>query len=326
MNLERIVAVVEFSPHGAVVLAQALALAKWHDAALDVVHVARERWLGRKNTMAGVHAELVDFVAKSNTGRVTASAFVLEGPAMPSTSKHVTTRPADLIVMGQAKPHAWSRRRLTPAVASRTRLPVITVPRLASVDSIQTNFRRIVCAVDDSIAAAGALRVALHLGQESGGQVTVLHVVEGFPYETVYSASSVPRLLDEFDRRAMGTVRRLRTLVPPDAIDWCDVDYRVVPGLAHYTISSVASAEGADLVVVGGPPRRWLDLTASTAVGVLARSECPVLTVPGPLEPTTENGRRGSIVDMNPVHMLASPSAGSAGAGRTGEVLCSPST
>jgi nucleotide-binding universal stress UspA family protein len=300
LNLERIVAVVEFSPHGTVVLAQALALARWHDATLDVVSVARQRRLGRTQTVTGSHSTLVDFVAQSQTGEVPVSAFVLEGRPTDSIARHVTTRPAQLIVMGQGGWHVWSRRRLVPSVARRTRLPVLTIPRRASIDSIQTNFRRIVCAVDDSAVAAGALQMALHLGQESDGQVTVLHVVEGFPFDSVYSAASVPRLLAEFDRRAMRIVQRLRTLVPLDALHWCDVDYRVVPGLAHHTIASVAAGEGADLVVVGSQPRHWLDLTAATVVGVLARAECPVLTVPGQPDLTAKAGRQSPGVEVVP--------------------------
>ena len=321
MALERITCVVEFSSHGTVVLAQALALAKWHDTPLDVLLVPRRRRLGRTNTVAAVHATLVDFVAQSNTGRVATSAFVLEGRAIPSMAEHLRNRPADLIVMGQAGPRSWLRGRVATNVARRTRLPVIMVPKRASIGSVQTTFRRIVCAVDNSIAAAGALQTALHLGQESGGQVTVLHVVERFPYHTVYSASSVPRLLEEFDRHAVGITRRLRALVPRDALHWCDVDYRVVPGLAPTTIASVASAEGADLVVLGGPPRHWLDLTASTLAGVLARSECAVLTVPGPSGMAHDTGTRWPIVDMNPVHMFAPPAAGRAASVGSGVVL-----
>jgi nucleotide-binding universal stress UspA family protein len=323
LDLERITCVVEFSSHGTVVLAQALALAKWHDAALDVLLVPRKRRLGRTNTAAAVHAALTDFVAKSNTGRVATSAFVLEGRAIPSMVEHVRNRPAGLVVMGQARPRSWSRRRVATNVARRTGLPVITVPRRASIGSVQTTFRRILCAVDDSIAAAGALQTALRLGQESGGQVIVLHVVENFPYHTVYSASNVPQLLDEFDRHAEGITRHLRALVPRDALHWCDVDYRVVPGLAPTTIASIAAAEGADLVVLGGPPRHWLDLTASTVAGVLARSECAVLTVPGPSGTAPDTGTRWPIADTKPVHVLAQPTAGRAADG-SGMVLWSP--
>jgi len=298
LNLERILAVVDFSSHGDVVLAQALALAKWHDAALDVLHLPGRLRLGRDTTAASAHATLVDFVARANPGRVATSAFVVEGRAVPSIIGHVRKRRSDLIVMGQSGWRPWPRRRLAATVTRRARRPVITVPRGASIDSVQTNFRRIVCAVDESIAARAALRTALHLAQESGGEVTVLHVVEGFPHDTVYSAASVPRLLEAFDRRAARIVRRLRTLVPPEALHWCDVDYRVIPGLASHTIATVASSQGADLVVVGGSPRSWPDLTPSTVAGVLARATCPVLTVPGRPGRAPGVEARPAIVDL----------------------------
>jgi nucleotide-binding universal stress UspA family protein len=140
------------------------------------------------------------------------------------------------------------------------------------------------------------LREALLLAQQSGGHLTVLHVVDRFPHETVYSAASVPRLLDEFDERAREITRRLRATIPPGALDWCDVEYRVLPGVPHITIAATAAAQAADLIVIGRPPRHWLGAVGSTVTGVLARATCPVLTIPGPagLRPDLDMRRGGS--------------------------------
>jgi len=53
---------------------------------------------------------------------------------------------------------------------------------------------------------------------------------------------------------------------------------------------------------------------------VVARAECPVLTVPGP-SGLADAGRRRPIVDMNRVHILAPPAAGRAAAEGGGAVL-----
>ncbi|MGV3516024.1 universal stress protein [Luteitalea sp.] len=328
----RIVSAVDFSPHGSVVLAQALALAEWHDAKLDVLHVSPARSGGRPNGAADLHAQLEALVARLNTARIPTSSFVRAGNPVSAIVEHVAMRPADLIVAGQMGPRRAIYRspgRFAAAVARRTGCAVITVPRRASVEHVQAQFRRIVCGVDDSLAAERALQAALHLAQESGGQLTMLHVVEGFPHEPVYAASSVPRLLEDFDRRALTIVRRLERLVPRAALHWCDVNYRVLPGVPHRTITAVAAAEGADLIVVGRPPRHWLGGLGSTVAGILAHSTCPVLTVPGPSGLRADTGMRlGTDAGNDRLHTLR-PQQGSAvttkprgaewRAGRTGE-------
>jgi nucleotide-binding universal stress UspA family protein len=46
-------------------------------------------------------------------------------------------------------------------------------------------FRNILCAIDFSEASMRALSEALAVGQQSGGHLGLLHVLDGFPYETI---------------------------------------------------------------------------------------------------------------------------------------------
>lgn len=302
----RLACVVDFSPSGTVALAQALVLAERRRAPLDVLHIPGSR---REDPRVAVdlHTRLVALVADANAARVPTSVFVLYGRAVSAVAEHVEARPADLLVVGPAPRGTIfrSRGRFAAAVARRAGCPVITLPKGTSVDDVRAQFRRIVCAVDGSLAAAGALQMAVHLAQQSGGHLTVLHVVDGFPQETVYSAASVPHLLQEFDRRGRAIVRRLRELVPPDALHWCEVDSRLVPGVAHRTIASVATAQSADLVVVGRPPQPWLGALGSTVARILARSECPVLTVPGPAGLLPVIGQTDDVAAIATLHTLA---------------------
>lgn len=308
MTPVRIVSAVDFSPHGSVILAQALALAEWHNAKLDVLHLSPARSGGHSNGAADLHAQLEALVARLNTARVPTSSFVRAGNPVSSIVKHVATRPADLIVAGQVGPRRAIYRspgRFAAAVARRTGCAVITVPKRASVEHVQAQFRRIVCGVDDSLAAERAMQAALHLAQESGGQLTMVHVVEGFPHDPVYAASSVPRLLEEFDWRALTIVRRLKRLVPPAALHWCEVNYRVLPSVPHRSITAVAAAEDADLIVVGRAPRYWLGGLGSTVAGILAHSTCTVLTVPGPSGLRRDTGMRlGTDAGNDRLHAL----------------------
>jgi nucleotide-binding universal stress UspA family protein len=282
LSATRIACVVDFSASGIVALTRALVLAKRRRAHLDVLHVSRARRGGPGDT--DLQARLVTWVADTNVAHVPTSVFVLHGRAVSAIADHVGERPADLLVLGPAPRGTLYRLRgrFAAAVARRVACPVLTLPTGTSADGTGAQFRSIVCAVDGSAASAGALPIALHLAQQSGGHLTVLHVTQRFPQDAVYSAASVPCLLREFDERGQAIMHRLRTLVPAEATHWCKIDYRLVPGLAPDTIVSVAATQAADLVVVGQPPRHWLGALGSTVTSILAQSAIPVLTVPGP--------------------------------------------
>ncbi len=284
MTPSRIVCAVDFSANGRAVLAQAVALAGWHEAELDVLFVRPGSRAKDAAGDDGLRAHLVEFVRQAAPAHVRTSAFVHGGEPVSSVVDHVAERPADLAIVGQDGPRRalfWSRGRFAAAVARRISIPVITVTSRTPLIAPEAQFHRIVCAVDDSCAAAKALRTALGLAQQSGGRLTVLHVIDRDRQAPIYAASSASRLLGEFDARARGIATQLRSLVPDAALDWCEVDYRVLPGVPQAVITATAAADAADLLVVGRPPQSWFGAIGSTVSAVLARATCPVLTVPG---------------------------------------------
>jgi hypothetical protein len=107
-------------------------------------------------------------------------------------------------------------------------------------------------------------------------------VLEGFPYETVYSGSRAFQLIGEYRARVDQVKRQLRALVPADAFNWCEVETEVASGIPHDAIVAIARARQADLVVIGRPRRTRLDriTMVSTVSGVLRRARSPVLAVP----------------------------------------------
>jgi nucleotide-binding universal stress UspA family protein len=145
-------------------------------------------------------------------------------------------------------------------------------------------FRNILCAVDFSPASLRALNEALNVAQQSGGRIVLLHVLEGFPYESGYSGSRALRLIEEYDALVAKVRSELLALVPRDVLNSCDVETEVVSGVAHDAIVAAATARKTDLVVIGLPRRTRLDriVMASTASGVLRHVPSAVLTVPGP--------------------------------------------
>jgi len=184
-------------------------------------------------------------------------------------------------------------------VGKAVKSPTIAVPsrHTPGTDS-ETLFRNILVPIDFSEASLRALSEALVLAQQSGGRLRLLHVLEGFPYETVYSGARAFRLIHDFRARVAQVNRELRSLIPADALNWGEIDVATVSGLSHDAIVAAASDQRADLVVLGLPRRSRMDefVAGSTVHRVLRRATSPMLLVPGPA--TASLGRPAAKEDV----------------------------
>jgi nucleotide-binding universal stress UspA family protein len=285
VNPRLIVGLVDLSSRDMPELAQAAALSRWHGAALHVVCI---RSGGSADTDNGTKARLDEAIARVMPGGIRMTPVVLSGDPLTTVLEYVRTTPADLLVVGQYTHRGsryWSAGSFAGSLGRRVECPTLTVPgpfRLAP--EAEGAFRNIVCAIDFSEASRRAMNQALTLAQQCGGRVTLLHVLEGFPYEAVYSGARALRLIDEYQHHVARVRQDLRALVPADALNWCEVDTEVVSGLAHEAIPATAAAQHADLIVIGAPrrPRFEQVMTGSTVKGVLRRAPSAVLIVPGP--------------------------------------------
>ena len=253
MQPKSIVAVLESSSRTQdAALARARALAQWYDSELHVVD---------------------------------------DGPveAIADTATRVA---ADLIVVRKDVRRSsgyWRAGSFATAIGKAAGCPTIAVP---NDDPRQipsgAPFRNIVAAIDFSEASFGALSKALALAQESGGRLTLLHVLDGYPYENAYSGSGAFRLMRGFHARVDQANRELRSLIPGEALNWADIDVAAVPGTAATAIVEAAFERRADLIVLGLPRRpRFEDFVAgSTVHGVVRRADAPLLLVPGPTTPS----------------------------------------
>jgi len=308
VDLSLIVSPVDLSASGEAALKRALALAQWHEAELHVVYVRPGR--ARRHTSGTTNAEdpflgrLVKFISSLNPERVAVTPVVLTGEPVKAVAEYARVNSADLVVVaqnGRRRSRFWSSGLLATNVARAVASPTLTVSNKPVADTdVVASFNNIVCPIDFSVASLRALNEALTIAQQSGGRVTLLHVLEGFPYETVYSGSRAFRLIDEYRARVEKVKRELRALVPPAALNWCEIDTEVVSGIAHDAINAAATARKADLVVIGRPQRSRLDriVMASTLSGVLRRARCPVLAVPGPLD-VTETASKAIVADRD---------------------------
>ena len=181
----------------------------------------------------------------------------------------------------------WSAGAFAAAVGRAVECPSIAVPddgELPTAAEAHPLFRSILCAIDFSHESLHALNKALTLAQQSAGHLTLLHVLEGVPYEIAYSGGRALRFIEEYRAPVERRNAELHLLVPPAALNWCDVEADTVCGVPHDAIVAAANARQSDLIVMGLPRQSPLDriVKGSTVNRVLRRPPCPVLMVPGP--------------------------------------------
>jgi nucleotide-binding universal stress UspA family protein len=271
----RVLCPVDFSAVSRRAVELAAAIARWYGAELDLLHVVA----GSPAILAaGRHPSAFSLPREpywSDLSRVAASVVgaglvprldVVEGSAGPMIVDRAMVRAADLVVMGTHGRTGLSGLVLgsvADTVLRHAPCPVLVVPRTERPRAPQPSFHHILCPIDFSRTALVALEHAVSLAAESGGEVTLLHVM-----------GATPGSWAEDDVRG-----ELHRLVPDPMRAWCSVRELVDRGdviarLLHH-------AEQADLVVIGVHGRGALDvlLFGSVTLEAIRHAHCPVLTV-----------------------------------------------
>jgi nucleotide-binding universal stress UspA family protein len=185
-----------------------------------------------------------------------------------------------LIVIGRN--YGTSRLWRNSAVASRlsrsSPVPVLVVPPRI-VGAARASLKRIVAAVDFTVASAIALRTAVDLSKRHGADLTILHAMDA-PRRMVFSGGEAWRLVRRLPAEAKVLAERLKRKAI--AFGSGDAEPVVVTGDAHHGIVETATETAADLIVMGVAPRTRIDeaISGSTLRGVLRRAKTPVLVLP----------------------------------------------
>jgi nucleotide-binding universal stress UspA family protein len=203
---------------------------------------------------------------------------VTEGDLWPALNEMVEKGKIDLIVMGTHGRTGVSRALLGSTAEETFRkatCPVLTVgPNVSDDTERRLTMKQILFATDFSEESVAALPYAVSLAQEHQSNLTLLNVA-GKPEigDLVHAA-----------QYAESTARRLEALVPKEAELWCVPNCRVEHGQEAVKIMEVATAMGADLIVLGvhrpeGGLGATTHLLRSIAHHVVANAQCPVLIV-----------------------------------------------
>lgn len=281
MNPNVILCPIELSTSGRSALLQAAELSRRYDAELHVAHVRGGR--ARRQPSNDPSGTGLSFMETIDTDGLRLSSVVLTGDPVKAVTEHAKLIAADLVVVprhGRRFGAYWRPGVYARDLARLLPCSTLVVPDAGPRDA-KDSFVNILCPTDFSAASAAALQKALVLAQQSGGTLTLLHVLDGFPYETPYSGGAAYRLLGEYRAQVDRISREMRNAVPPDAFNWCHIETIVVSGAAHRTILATASELEADLIVMGLPERSGIDrvIMASAATPVLRSAVCPVLLV-----------------------------------------------
>ena len=83
----------------------------------------------------------------------------------------------------------WRNSRVVNEVARQSPIPLLVLPKRRSREREGQGLRRILTAVDFSIASAVALKTAVGLSRRHGAHVTLLHALKCVPQHMVLSGS-----------------------------------------------------------------------------------------------------------------------------------------
>jgi nucleotide-binding universal stress UspA family protein len=274
----------DFSPVAEAALPYAVGLAKQYGAKVHALHVrypATYPIVGPESMPAilEVSEEQAKFEAQQLHQMFSGlphEVTVAEGELWPILSEIAEKQNVDLIVMGTHGRKGFTRALLGSAaeeVFRKASCAVLTVgPQVSRDTQRRLGMKEILFATDFSAESLGALPFALSLAQEHQSNLMLLNVT-GKPKtgELVHSREY-----------AESTLRRLQGLVPPEARTWCEPKCRVEDGPEAEKILEVATALGADLIVMG--VRTPAGLGTATHLGhpvaheIVANAPCPVLT------------------------------------------------
>jgi nucleotide-binding universal stress UspA family protein len=280
MQVRRVLATIDLAAPSPKTLVAAAELATVAQADLTVLTVIRDPWAlvhadeieGFRRTHSGSPAdlaasraterlrEMVQAAALATPSVTYRAAFGVPGIEIPRIAEE---EHADVVVLGRAAPTERHEpgKRVTEATLRRSRVPVLIAPPTHHV------YRRVLACVDDSHNAPAVLSAAQAIAECFHARPLALHV----------QPTSVPPMA------SAGRPRWLRRLEQGEgeggaAVAVCETIVR--EGSPATEILAAASAEDADLIVIGYCRGMSLDDANGIAVRVLRRAPCAVLAVP----------------------------------------------
>lgn len=284
--LRNVLVPTDFSQYSKKALLFALAVAKYNNAAVSLLHLILPERLRLKDKETDAAWREMRELEGTLPQSVPHRAFVEQGKIWPVVSGIVKKCNIDLIVMGT---HGRTGLEIlllgsfAETVFRRAKCPVLTVGPESSAPKPIAALKNVLFATDFSEEAEAAEPYAFSLAQRRGAVLSLLHVV-------------APGLLPWGDRAQVDEPRltyarsRLLATASYEASRRLGPEPNLITevGPVVDTIVNVAVRLKADLIVLGASaPRTLADrLGETSAYRVVCAAPCPVLTIrePSPLD------------------------------------------
>jgi len=227
-----------------------------------------------RDCKAQAESRLHEFVdAEFGPNSIEIESQVDEGYAAESIIRISSKLNAGLIVMGthgRSGLNRWTLGSVAERVLSDTQIPLLTVRPPMTPPPPSLAIRNVLCPVDDTPAARGALAYATALGQCFAARVTVLHVRE---------------------KGGSHGIESLDTWIPGPDRAGSELRPQYREGEAAREVVAAASEPDCDLIVIGAHRRGFFGgkVLGTTTVRVVRHAPCPVLSVP------SQHPERGDI-------------------------------
>ena len=291
--LRHILVATDFSPISITALRHALGIAKRCHSAVTLLHVIDGSFFG----ITAPDAIAVDTECALRDGEELIAQLEREGmvqglkldftakvgPAGETVLDAIGEKQADLLVLGT---HGRSglRKLVLGSVAEKAfreaPCPVLTVgPKAARSTLSGAESRHFLVPTDLSGASRIALQYSVSLAEATGGDLTLLHVLDPHTKRNVDTAkilAEVESQVDQFLNRHPGAAGRVR----------CRLEF----GAPAQSIVEVAEQSHSDLIVMG--LRAWSPEGQPlwrTAYDVVIQAPCPVVSMKTPLLTTTDS-------------------------------------
>jgi nucleotide-binding universal stress UspA family protein len=213
-------------------------------------------------------------IALAKENNVTGTPLFARGPVATAVPTWINEHGIDLIVMG-----THGRRGLkhflmgsvAEAIFRTATCPVLTVgPHVTLRPYHDFKVEKVLFPTDLGTHAEFATQYALSVAQENHAQITFMHVVT---LEEAFQHDRSPLVKDAY--------KKLQTLVPEDAKQWCQPELAVEVGDPAKELLGFAETERPDLIVLGLPAGKKFNgnFTSGVTYNIVAQAPCPVLTV-----------------------------------------------
>ena len=283
MSVRPIVIVpVDESPDTEATVEYAASVARARAADLHAIQVVPREgglWVAPRNEMR-LRARLRAMRPSVERDGVSLRIVTLRGAPESAIAGYAHLRAAVLTVVDRhyGSSRLWRSTSVTSRLSRLSPIPVLVVSRRMS-NRAEFSVRRIVAAVDFTIASAVSLRKAVELARKHGASMTMLHAIQPLRH-MVLTGSEAWRVMTALHADTRVIAGRLKK--EARAFGARDAESLVVTGDAHRGIAGAVAATAADLVVMGVAPRRPIEemVFGSTMRAVLRRARVPVLVLP----------------------------------------------